>query len=1141
MSGGLINAAACAPAVIDTPAAGTFTLFNDSSNSNIPSLMDSARAVVGLGGLTQEQIEDFLGTSTLLTSTEVAWSYNDPTGKITAALVDGSIVNARLANMVQATFKMRAAAAGTGPPIDGTIAQAKAALALASTDLSDFTEAAQDAAGALFADSKSIDVTYDDAGNAESGEVIIAVQAQVSATSKVFAVGDLEKWWSRVNGGVAMTDTLPVMSAATNGQYLIVSNDDATAAITIGAGAGQTFVSALGVAGAGSFTLKAGRRTQFVWNNTGAFWRLFSNNNNLTKGKSGSTFTLGNLVKSSTNSDGSEIDDAGVATSIDGTFAANSDAKLPTEKAVTTYVSNAIAAAVAGLPSRDLCNYATAAPLPAVVYNNGASGVGATLTCVSVGVLTIDGAAPTLGQSILVKDQVSTFQNGIYTVTTLGTALVAAILTRRSDFDTGAEMQTSVLVPIDDQGGTPGTNNDDKVFLSLTSSPFTVGTTGITFQVIGQVYIADGSTLELVGNSFREKDAGTTNAKLANMGDGTIKGRALAAGTGVPVDLTPAQVRTLAGLVIGTNVEAWDADLDTIAGLTATTDNFIQAKASAWSSRTPTQVTNDLIGAGASQQGVVTTGAQTWAGIKNPRDLRPKNMYGTLFVDAVNTNGWAGADIGAWINDAYAFGKTTYTANYGVRIVIEAGQHNYSTPIVCATVGFSLILEGAGDGNGGTVLNYTPSTATIAINVAGGSGNDGGIQLRNFTLTGAAAGSGATGIKWGTGSVGIAGATMENVSIRRFTVGEDWQGSSLAYAICHINAKVQQCTTGVKPLGENNVWFQGLIGGNATGVDLVGVAESQMFGVAFDDNTTVAISQTNSLARTTLAGCRFENVGGGTDLYITQSAGAIAVYGGGMQSDITTGTSTGFANLSGGVFTLKDTWLLGQGSRVFTQAFNTSGTVLARIDPVIAPTSVGITTVTTAGYAGAPRRPDWVRLSNSNAAAQSLTPTAATPFYLTSSNLNIPNPIAVGPQIGTELEWDFTLQKAANGTGNVSVILYRGANASTADTADVTQIINPVAPTAAVDTVNIRVKLVFTAVGASGSYFWSIVVVSHTQTNAVGWSAPGITTVPFTGTVSGVNTLTAGVKYGIGVVLAAGGTLPVVTVPWVRAEAKNLD
>lgn len=45
---------------------------------------------------------------------------------------DDAVSNAKLANMAQATFKMRAAGAGTGDPIDGTPSQAKTALGIAT-------------------------------------------------------------------------------------------------------------------------------------------------------------------------------------------------------------------------------------------------------------------------------------------------------------------------------------------------------------------------------------------------------------------------------------------------------------------------------------------------------------------------------------------------------------------------------------------------------------------------------------------------------------------------------------------------------------------------------------------------------------------------------------------------------------------------------------------------------------------------------------------------------------------------------------------------------------------------------------------------------------------------------------------------
>lgn len=89
-------------------------------------------------------------------------------------------------------------------------------------------------------------------------------------------------------------------------------------------------------------------------------------------------------------------------------------------------------------------------------------------------------------------------------------------------------------------------------------------------------------------------------AKASNLSDLVNAATALtnlglsANGSSLVTAANYAAMKVLLALVIGTNVQAWDADLDAIAGLTATTDNFIVSVASAWASRTPAQVKTTL-------------------------------------------------------------------------------------------------------------------------------------------------------------------------------------------------------------------------------------------------------------------------------------------------------------------------------------------------------------------------------------------------------------------------------------------------------------------------------------------------------------------------------------------------------------------
>lgn len=128
-----------------------------------------------------------------------------------------------------------------------------------------------------------------------------------------------------------------------------------------------------------------------------------------------------------------------------------------------------------GITVQGACYAATTANLNAT-YVNGVSGVGATLTNAgALAAFSVDGVSPPINSRILVKNQATAAQNGIYTLTTVGSGAVAWVLTRATDYDQAAEINPGDLVVIDN-----GSTLASSSWLQ-TATVVTVGTDAINF------------------------------------------------------------------------------------------------------------------------------------------------------------------------------------------------------------------------------------------------------------------------------------------------------------------------------------------------------------------------------------------------------------------------------------------------------------------------------------------------------------------------------------------------------------------------------------------------------------------------------------------------------------------------------------
>jgi hypothetical protein len=170
-----------------------------------------------------------------------------------------------------------------------------------------------------------------------------------------------------------------------------------------------------------------------------------------------------------------------------------------------------------GLNVHAACDAATTGTLASitggtVTYNNGTAGVGATLT-LSVALTVLDDYTLLNGNRILVKNQATQAQNGIYTWATGGT-----VLTRATDFDTNVEIANGDFTFV-----TYGTQYGNTSWVQ-TLPVTTVGTSPISWtQFSGAGTYTAGNGLNLSGTVFSliapvSLANGGTNATSASAG-----------------------------------------------------------------------------------------------------------------------------------------------------------------------------------------------------------------------------------------------------------------------------------------------------------------------------------------------------------------------------------------------------------------------------------------------------------------------------------------------------------------------------------------------------------------------------------------------------------------------------------------------
>ena len=479
-----------------------------------------------------------------------------------------------------------------------------------------------------------------------------------------------------------------------------------------------------------------------------------------------------------------------------------------------------------GLHTHDSCNAATSTTLATssggtVTYNNGTSGVGATLTTTGT-FTTIDGVTLSIGMRVLVKNEVSTANNGIYDVTS------STVLTRSADFDTPTELAGGDFTFV-----TAGTLYDNTGWV-MPDPVTTVGTSPVVWvQFSGAGTYTAGTGLALNGNEFSIANTTVTAGSYGN-GDSVAtftvnqQGQLTAAanvvsaanaanlsGTTLAAGITTSSlttVGTLGSLSVTANIGAGNVNSNffgplngTIGATTANSANFTTVGAS------NITATGNVSGANLSTAGVVVATGNVSGG--NLTTLGLATVGNLVVTTYANLGGNANVYLGGGTTGQYLKTDGSGALSWGtvVTSATSNGTSNLSIPFVNGNVNTSvngtanvLVVTDAGanilgyanaSGNisglnfntGGQVVataNVTGSNLITAGNVYIGntevhwSNVTTSATTPNLTLSSTTVPAGGTGIRWLVKGVESTGSKYTVATVQAIT-----DGTSVDYAI----------------------------------------------------------------------------------------------------------------------------------------------------------------------------------------------------------------------------------------------------------------------------------------------------------------------------------------------------------------------